>query len=294
MEESKHAIILKEHISEEDYNSLKNFEALCKNYDKTSLKLELDFKNNLNKNPESIKEVNEFIYNIDGKPIGYVGINCFGGGKAEINGMVHPDYRRKGIFKKLMSLVFAELISRGHKIALLLSDHDSASGIGFIKDMGAEYSFSEYKMNLENRTDRPKNIGISLRRATKGDFLQKAIMDSSFFGDEPDEENAPFQEIEEGENEVTYMAEKDNHIIGKIRLDNNSGIIGIYGFGVLPEYRGKGYGREILNLALDKAGAVNPDCIYLEVACENKNALNLYKSCGFIEKSVMDYYEFKL
>lgn len=29
----------------------------------------------------------------------------------------------------------------------------------------------------------------------------------------------------------------------------------------------------------------------LEVAAENKNALNLYKSCGFAGSSVTDYYE---
>ena len=47
------------------------------------------------------------------------------------------------------------------------------------------------------------------------------------------------------------MAELKGEIIGKIRIDitDNEGFI--YGFGVLPDFRGKGYGREILSSALD-------------------------------------------
>lgn len=33
-----------------------------------------------------------------------------------------------------------------------------------------------------------------------------------------------------------------------------------------------------------------PAKISLEVACENVNALNLYKSCGFAEVTSYDYY----
>ena len=86
------------------------------------------------------------------------------------------------------------------------------------------------------------------------------------------------------------MAELNGEIIGKIHISitNNEGFI--YGFGVLPDFRGKGYGREILCSALDILKKKQVDNIYLEVATENKNALGLYESCGFEEIFVMDYY----
>ena len=36
--------------------------------------------------------------------VAYLGISCFGGNIGEINGMTHPDWRRKGIFKKLFEI----------------------------------------------------------------------------------------------------------------------------------------------------------------------------------------------
>lgn len=286
-------IVLKETITKEDYDKLKNLEKICNEYDKTSLKLELDFKLNIHSSSEIIKESNEFMCFRDDVLVGYAGINCFGGGSAEINGMVHPDYRRKGVFKRLLNLIYAELKERGHKTALLLCDHASVCGIEFIKATGAEYSFSEYKMNLESEISKPKNIGISLRKAKKSDSLELSKMDAIFF-DDAESGDVEIPEFKDQDNETTYIAEKDDKVIGKIRLDTNGETVGIYGFGVLPQFRGKGYGREILNLAIIKAGKEKPDCIYLEVACENKKALNLYKSCGFIEKSIMDYYLLKL
>ena len=88
-----------------------------------------------------------------------------------------------------------------------------------------------------------------------------------------------------------YLAESEEEIIGKVHLQVSSGIGGIYGLGVLPENRGKGYGRAILLKAVEKLKAVKAEQIMLQVAAENEKALSLYKSCGFEETSVMDYFE---
>ena len=68
---------------------------------------------------------------------------------------------------------------------------------------------------------------------------------------------------------------------------------GIYGLEVLPAYRGKGYGRELLILSIKKLKESNVKTINLQVEINNKNALNLYKSCGFKENYTMDYYRLK-
>lgn len=90
-----------------------------------------------------------------------------------------------------------------------------------------------------------------------------------------------------------YLAEVDQQVIGKVHIQVSPGIGGIYGLGVLPEYRGKGYGRATLLKAIDKLKEANAGDIMLQVAVENANALRLYQSCGFVETSTMDYYELK-
>ena len=74
---------------------------------------------------------------------------------------------------------------------------------------------------------------------------------------------------------------------------SDSGTGGIYGLGVLPEFRGKGFGRAILTFGVEKLKDANATEVMLQVAAENGTALNLYKSCGFQETSVMDYFELK-
>lgn len=100
-------------------------------------------------------------------------------------------------------------------------------------------------------------------------------------------------EDEEKRGMTIYLVEKDQQIIGKVHLQLISGIGGIYRLGVLPEHRGKGIGRAILRMAIEKLKEANASEIMLQVATENANALNLYRSCGFMETETMDYYEIR-
>ena len=100
-------------------------------------------------------------------------------------------------------------------------------------------------------------------------------------------------EEEEKRGMTIYLAELDQQVIGKVHLQLTADLGAIYGLGVLPEFRGKGYGRAILLMAIERLQEASAGEIMLQVEAENANALNLYKSCGFKETSTMDYYELK-
>ncbi|WP_052350423.1 GNAT family N-acetyltransferase [Paenibacillus gorillae] len=139
---------------------------------------------------------------------------------------------------------------------------------------------------------------IRLRKATNADAWEIHKQNAIYFGDKLAEvetsdlvEGMIQPEEEEKRGLTIYLAEEDEQVIGKVHLQLSPGIGGIYGLGVLPEYRGKGYGRAILLRAIDKLKEANAGDIMLQVAVENGNALRLYQSCGFVETSTMDYYE---
>ncbi|MBO9597784.1 MAG: GNAT family N-acetyltransferase, partial [Cohnella sp.] len=92
---------------------------------------------------------------------------------------------------------------------------------------------------------------------------------------------------------TVYLAEVGHRVIGKAHLQLSSGTGSIYGLGVLPEFRGQGYGRAILLRAVHRLKEANAGNIMLQVAVDNINALGLYQSCGFEETSTMDYYELR-
>jgi ribosomal protein S18 acetylase RimI-like enzyme len=294
MREIKNPYIkLKEVLDENDYEAINNLQRKCVEKDKIVLKLELDYKlSRAEGNKQNSNRINEFMYYDEDKLIGYAGICHFGGEAVEVNGMVHPDYRRKGIFKKLFSLVKDEWNRREVSKMLLLTDNNSIAGLEFIKAAGAEYAHTEYEMFLR-KTAKQNNISkeLVLRKANNKDAKEIALQNSIYFDIEFKEKDISMPEEEEKFGSTTYMAEVNNEIVGKVRLTVEEGIGGIYGLGILPQYRGKGYGREILTLAVEKLKEKCVRDIMLQVEAKNKKALNLYKSCGFEETSTMDYYE---
>jgi len=289
----KQSIVLKGKINKEDYCEIKNLEKICAERDKVSFKLELEYKLNiLNKLDYEAINLNDFMFYDSETLIGYIGMNDFGGDTFEVNGMVHPDNRNKGIFTRLFSLVQDEWKKRLQQEMLLLCDNNSISGIEFIKKVTDDYDHSEYDMVLNMEAiPRLSCHNIILRNAKSCEAKRIAEMDSLLFDmDAKEDDELIKKNIENG---TTFIAETNNTDIGKVRLEINDGVGGIYGLGVLPEFRGKGYGRELLLLSVDKLKEMGCVKIILQVEVNNRNALNLYKSCGFEENYVMDYYKMK-
>lgn len=303
-------IKLKEFIDSEDFELINQLQEQCINEDQIALKLEIDYKLGFihgTGKSSCRRDINEFMYFDGDQLIGYAGI-CSFGGKLEVNGMVKPEYRGLGIFKTLIDLVVPEGKRRKSGSILLLSDRKSSSGQAFIKSTGAKYKYSEFEMYLREDNfvlDDSKLLGITFRKATNDDAQEIARQNEFIFRDDDNDiendnresetgmpdEDLMLPEEEEKRGMIIYIAEKDGQAIGKVNLQLISQIGGIYGFGVLPEHRGKGYGRAILLKSIEKLKEANASQVMLQVEAEKANALKLYKSCGFVEVSTMDYFE---
>lgn len=304
-------IKLKELLDEEDYKMIQQLQERCIQHDQIALKLELDYKLGVSRdNSTGVKSINEFMYFDGQRLIGYMGI-CNFGGPWEVNGLVDPDYRRQGVFTKLYELVLDEWNRKKSGSMLLLSDRTSEPGQAFIAKTGAQYKHSEYEMFLGENAAIPAQeqlAGLTFRKAANTDAREIARQNAIYFNDETahesedeldstvhpegnEEQNSMILPEEEEKRGMTcYLVEKDGEIIGKVNLQLTSKLGAIFGLGVLPEHRRKGYGRALLLMAIEKLKEANAQEIMLQVAAENVNALNLYKSCGFEETSTMDYY----
>jgi ribosomal protein S18 acetylase RimI-like enzyme len=132
------------------------------------------------------------------------------------------------------------------------------------------------------------NFGITLRKAEPIDYPELINLDALCFGISKAEAKSNQQN---DAYKSTYAAELEGELIGKIGvlMEREDGYI--CGFGIKPEYRGRGYGRQVLSLTLKKLLSEQISTVLLEVAVKNENALSLYKSCGFNEVTAYDYYE---
>ena len=93
-------------------------------------------------------ETNDFYYYEKGRLVGYLMIFSLERTTAEINGFVHPEHRRQGVFRALVAAACDELKRRGTPRILFTVDKVSEPGKAFVDAVGAEYRFSEYSMKL--------------------------------------------------------------------------------------------------------------------------------------------------
>jgi len=299
-------IEMKAAITKEDYNNLKELEAVCTKED-INLKLELEYKlsqQSLTAEAQALTEkdfrsscMKEYIYYSQGRPVSYLGICNFGGNVYELNGMTHPDFRNKGIFRRLYEHAFTECRLANKKSLLLLTDGNSPSGNSFVKTVGGVLSFSEYRMELlageYAARNNDLNNGLSqvvLVEAQPGDISLLHECDKLLFGDEENEEEAEY--ISSIDN--SYLIKKEDITIGKIKIDFSENTGFIYGFGILPDYRGLGYGKAAIGEALKEIFSRGLEKAALDVAAANDRALYIYTGNGFKEVSVMRYYEVKV
>ena len=299
-------IRLKAALEPEDAAAIRELEKMCIEADGTAFKLELDYKLSTASQEGyggAPWNVNELMAFDGGKLVGYLGVGLFGGegSQPEAMGMVRPDYRRQGIFSALHRLAVSEWRTRGIGCALLLSDGVSASGQAFVRKTGAQPHHSEYEMYLkrEGALVGWPDLHVVFRKATNADASEVARQNAIYFGEErggegEGEKALLMPEEEEARGMTIYLAEVDGRIVGKAHLQLLSGLGGVYGLGVLPEYRGKGLGRAILLEGVKRLKAAGAKEVMLQVATLNRNALRLYESCGFETTSTMDYFALSL
>jgi ribosomal protein S18 acetylase RimI-like enzyme len=78
-----------------------------------------------------------------------------------------------------------------------------------------------------------------------------------------------------------YFADKDQQTIGVLDFNPDRGLIS--NVGVDPQQRGKGYGRQIMQFALQQLKNSGCEQVYLRVHVENKPAIHLYESLGLVK-----------
>ncbi|MBA2286826.1 MAG: GNAT family N-acetyltransferase [Ktedonobacteraceae bacterium] len=283
-------MVRKTQLSETELKDIAELAHLCEQHD-DGIEMRLNW--------EILRErvgnvTNDFLYYEHGTPIGFLALYSFHSQEAEMSGMVHPDYRRQGIFRLLYTVAAEECKKRNIPKLVLFCDHASRSGKAFAEAMGAHYRSSEYKMELREIKKphlSPLSQRLHIRRAQLEDVPTIARITTRAFRMDDSELATALERDLSGSNRRIYVGELDGEPVGVINVLIPGDEAFIYGFSVLPEHQGQGYGRSMLSWTVATLLDEKPRRIMLEVAPENDNALSLYRSCGFKETRTFDYYE---
>ncbi|KGM44976.1 GNAT family N-acetyltransferase [Neobacillus niacini] len=272
-------------LTKEELKNIKTLQELCEKEGKLQLKLNFDM---LESRSEKRKE--DFFHYEDGMLVGFLGSYYFGN-KVEICGMVHPDYRRRGIFSKLLKEAFEEAKKREARTILLNAPTESQSAKEFLKNVPCTLAMIEYQMKWEKSSDLLDDPTVTVRPSiSEEDFEAEIQLDVQCFGLNEKEARQYKQETKDLDTDKRLIIEAEGRIAGKMRLSEMNGESWIYGFSVFPELQGKGIGRKALSKVV-KMQDENGFEIFLEVEAKNAHALGLYESCGFRSYHSQDYYK---
>jgi ribosomal protein S18 acetylase RimI-like enzyme len=215
----------------------------------------------------------------------------------EVEALVHPDWRRQGIGRQLLEAAKKECTSRGIGRLLLVCETISASGHAFLQSVGATREFAEHRMVLRNFQPRFQyDDHLLVRDALHDDLEELALIIATDFEDSKEKARQHLLRVFERPNQnviiATYGGEDVGcaEPVGTLRVEDMPHELGIYGFFVRPEYRGRGHGRQIIEEAIATWQAKSQKPFMLEVDTNNLNALNLYRSLGFVIEHTYEYY----
>lgn len=219
----------------------------------------------------------------------------------EVTGMVHPDFRRQGIFHALLAAAGQECQSRGINRLLFVCETTSSSGQGFLQHLSALREFAEHRMVLQSFQPRFQyDDRLLFRQALRDDLEDLAVILAADFADSKEKARQHLLRAFERPNQRFYIATYGGEDVGcaepvgTLRVEETPDEQGIYGFFVRPEYRGRGHGRQILEETIATLRERDSKLIMLEVDTNNFTALNLYRSLGFIVERTYEYYGLSL
>ncbi|MCM2532767.1 GNAT family N-acetyltransferase [Neobacillus pocheonensis] len=228
-------------LKEEQLLDIKALQDACEKDGGFQLKLNFVM---LENRTENRKE--DFFHYEDGKLVGFLGTYGFGN-KVELCGMVHPDYRRKGIFSSLLETGLKESKKQDTETILLNAPTKSQSAKEFLNTLPCTYSFSEYQMKWQN-AELSEDPAITIRPSFSNEDWEAEIqLEVLCFGFTEKEVQEFRQTIRENGSEQNLIIEAEGKTAGKMRVSESNGEAWIYGFAIFPELQGKGIGKKVLS-----------------------------------------------
>ncbi len=240
----------------------------------------------------------DFLYYEDGKLVGLLALDDFPREDREMTGLVHPDYRRRGIFTGLLAMAKAESAARGMKRLVIVCERFSHSGMAFVEAVGAQYDSSEHLMFLQDFQARHAYQPLlTLTQAAFDDIDAIAHIIAASFHENEEQTRQHLPGDMQNPHVFYYIARLGDEPVSCLNVYfGDSASAGIYAFGVLPQYRRRGFGRQVLEriITMIQAEYGVQRHVQLEVDTNNYSAIALYHSCGFREATTYGYYNLDL
>lgn len=231
--------------------------------------------------------------NTDDVEVGSAGVGAFPGDGVSINSVIVAgnrgvdisDHRARNINPEhLLTTDLFFCMSDSHKAVLSrYCDENKIVVLNVPDPYGRPIeAYEECAKQLENQfpkiLERIENTTF-VREMTESDIEEIAELEKMCFS-EPWSENSLREELA-NETARFFVLRDSEKLLGYIGANNICNEVYITNVAVNEKYRGKGYGKALVNHLIKQSELEKAFFITLEVRKSNENAISLYEKCGF-------------
>lgn len=292
--EDKTDMLIKEMIQPDiaAIRDIRELETICKRHEGLRGTISLD--QAMNFNPE-IKSF--YLLYEEEKLVGVLSLFIPTPAAAEVSAYTAPDKRSQGHFTALLERAAAELKRYNIPELLLVCESRSQSGKAVLTRLGANYRFTEYLMCYGN-TALPETTeslngstpNFTWERATWDDLAELIPAGMRIFGDNEADSRSMLTNTLKSSDREEWVARWEGRIIGMVGIEKEQGLAFLFGLGIEPDYRGRGYGQALLEKTVFDLRLRGFTKIALEVESGNTAACNLYRKCRFQVVTAFEYH----
>lgn len=230
-----------------------------------------------------------FLARREGRLLGFLTVFDPSGSAAEVSAFVDPANRRQGVFTALLAEARRIWNAPGRRW-LLVADRSDAQGAAVAARLGT-LSFTESTLGL-GVGDRPAFHGLAegLLLAEAGPEDVGDVLAVQGRGDRGGGYREFVENVMNDPQRRMLVLKHEGKIVGTGGLGRDAEITEIFGLAIDPDHQGKGWGRALASGLLD-LGARDTVEFRLEVDSTNGRAEALYRSLGFTDRKVIDYYQ---
>ena len=234
-----------------------------------------------------------FVAYEEGQLIGEMTFLCPSLEEAELVGLTHPSFRRRGVFRALLSVAAEQAKALGIPDFLLVCEPQSADGVAALRGFHLQPDHTEYALRYDQSLS-PDRLaipeGLSLKRATHADLADMSRISAESFSEEAERAERFLSLALESETRRQYLARLNGEPVAIGALGYDNGEATLFGLGVRTNLQNRGIGRGLVALLLREALAQGAKDILIEVDNTNARAYHLYLSCGFFPEAIYDYW----
>lgn len=214
--------------------------------------------------------------------------------EAEITALTLPSQRGKGYFQRLLFRAIEELNKYEIPEVLFVIESQSITGKHVVKQLTAQYEYTEYCMRLDQSHYVPLAVNRLKYLKPRVEDLKKLIdLSMEIFEDSYEDAQGMIMNIFQSGTRSQYMGSLNHEIIGMGSSSVNDDEASIFGFGITPKFRSKGYGYELIHLIIEQLRKRGIREIVIEVDSTNTHAFKLYQKMGFQIEIAYEYYRKK-